>query len=246
MGRGGQPVVVPRVVGKIRRRHPVQVRDVGFLRANTNRPIKITLPGPFTLAQQAQNDFYPSGEAMAFDYAIAVNEELHDLVAAGADIVQLDEPWLQARPEIARRYGIAVIDRALQGIAARKAVHLCFGYGIRTKSKPNAYDFLSELNASQVDEVSVESAQSRLDCSTLADLPDKTIILGVLDLSTDEVETPEVVASRIRRALPYVDPRRLIIAPDCGLKYTPRDAAFAKLQALVIGAAIVRHELQRT
>jgi 5-methyltetrahydropteroyltriglutamate--homocysteine methyltransferase len=245
MGRGGQPVVVPRVVGKIRRKHPVQVRDVEFLRANTDRPIKITVPGPFTLAQQAQNDFYASDEAMAFDYAIAVNEELRDLVRAGADIVQLDEPWLQARPEIARRYGVAVIDRALEGIDARKAVHLCFGYGIRTKSKPDAYEFLAELNASQVDEVSVETAQSKLDCSTLTGLPDKAIILGVLDLSTDAVETPGVVASRIRRALPYVDAEHLVIAPDCGLKYTPRPAAFAKLQAMVAGAALVRAELSK-
>jgi 5-methyltetrahydropteroyltriglutamate--homocysteine methyltransferase len=245
MGRGGQSVVVPRVVGKIRRKYPVQVRDVQFLRANTDQPVKITIPGPFTLAQQAQNDFYPSDEEMAFDYALAVNEELTELVAAGADIVQLDEPWLQARPEVARRYGVAVIDRALEGVDARKAVHLCFGYGIRTKIKPNAYDFFAELNTSRVDEISVETAQSNLDCSTLAALPNKTIILGVLDLSTDDIETPDIVAARIRRALPYVDPQRLIIAPDCGLKYTPREAAFAKLHALVAGAAIVRAELTK-
>ena len=242
LGRGGQPVVVPRVVGPIRRKHPVQVRDVEFLRANTERAIKITLPGPFTLAQQAQNDFYPSDEAMAFDYAVAVNEELKDLVRAGADIVQLDEPWLQARPEVARRYGVAVIDRALEGVAARKAIHLCFGYGIRTKNKPRAYDFLAELAASKVDEVSVETAQSELDSTTLTSLSNKTIILGVLDLSTDAVETPEVVASRIRCALPFVAIERLIIAPDCGLKYTPRQAAFEKLRSLVAGARLVQAE----
>jgi 5-methyltetrahydropteroyltriglutamate--homocysteine methyltransferase len=244
LDRSGHPNPVPRVVGRIRRRHPVEVRDVEFLRANTDRPIKMTVPGPFTMSQQAQNDFYDSEEELALDYAAAVNEEIRDLFAAGADLVQIDEPYMQARPEKARQYGVAALNRALEGIEGPTAVHICFGYAAIIHERPSGYSFLPELAGTPVNQVSIETAQSGLDCSVLESLPDKTIILGVLDLSSHEVETPETVAARIRRALPYVAPERLVIAPDCGLKYLPRDVAFAKMQAMVAGAAIVRDELQ--
>jgi 5-methyltetrahydropteroyltriglutamate--homocysteine methyltransferase len=244
LDRSGHPNPVPRVVGRIRRRHPVEVRDVEFLRANTARPIKMTVPGPFTMSQQAQNDFYDSEEELALDYAAAVNEEIRDLFAAGADLVQIDEPYMQARPEKARQYGVAALNRALEGIEGPTAVHICFGYAAIIHERPSGYSFLPELAGTPVNQVSIETAQSGLDCSVLESLPDKTIILGVLDLSSHEVETPETVAARIRRALPYVAPERLVIAPDCGLKYLPRDVAFAKMQAMVAGAAIVRDELQ--
>jgi 5-methyltetrahydropteroyltriglutamate--homocysteine methyltransferase len=243
-GRSGRPNVVPRVVGQIRRKHPVQVRDAQFLRANTKRAIKMTVPGPFTMSQQALNEFYPNEEALALDYAAAVNEEIQDLFGAGADIVQIDEPYMQAQPEKARKFGVAALNRALDGTTGTTAVHLCFGYAAIVRERPSAYSFLTELANCQVHQVSIETAQSSLNCSVLSGLPGKTIILGVLDLSTNEVETPEVVAARIRRALPYVAPERLVVAPDCGMKYLPRDAAFAKLEAMVDGAAVARSEFQ--
>jgi 5-methyltetrahydropteroyltriglutamate--homocysteine methyltransferase len=238
--RSGESTIVPRVTGKIRRKHPVEVRDVRFLRANTSRRIKATVPGPFTMSQQAQNDFYTTEEEMALDYAAAVNGEIKDLFAAGADIVQIDEPWMQARPEKARQFGLTALQRALEGVTGETAIHLCFGYAAMVRDRPAAYSFLTELAGSPVNAISIETAQSSLDCSVLTKLPGKKIILGVLDLSTNEVETPELVAARIRRALPYIKPERIIAAPDCGMKYLSRDVAFAKMQALVDGARLLR------
>ncbi|MBX6375522.1 MAG: 5-methyltetrahydropteroyltriglutamate--homocysteine methyltransferase [Acetobacteraceae bacterium] len=242
--RGGKTTQVPRVVGPIRRRGPVERRDVEFLRANTDRQIKITLPGPFTLSQQAVDAHYGDEEAMAMDYAAAVAEEARDLKAAGADVIQLDEPWLQARPEAARRYGVKVINRALEGVPGPTVVHLCFGYAHQVKDKPNSgYSFLPQLADCIADQISIEAAQPKLDLGILRDLAPKTILLGVLDLGTEEVETAEQVAARIRAGLAYLPPERLIPAPDCGMKYLPRDRAFGKLRALAEGAAIVRREL---
>jgi 5-methyltetrahydropteroyltriglutamate--homocysteine methyltransferase len=246
IGRAGKATPVPRVVGKIRRRHPVEVRDVEFLRAHTDRPIKMTVPGPFTMAQQAQDAFYKDERAMAMDYAAAVNAEIKDLFAAGADVVQVDEPWMQARPEKARLYGVAALDRALDGVSGVTAVHLCFGYAAMVREKPSGYSFLPELEQSGARQVSIETAQPALDCAVLARLPSKTIMLGVLDLSDNTVETPEIVAQRIRRALPYVPAERIVVAPDCGLKYLSREVAFAKMRAMVEGAAIVRKEVGRS
>jgi 5-methyltetrahydropteroyltriglutamate--homocysteine methyltransferase len=242
MSRAGHPNLVPRVVGKIRRKHAVQVRDVQFLRANTDRKIKITVPGPFTMTQQAQNDFYKSEEELALDYAAAVNEEIKDLFAAGADVVQIDEPWMQSNPEKARQYGVATVNRALEGVTGTTALHICFGYAAMVSGKPAGYAFLSELADSTVKQISIETAQPSLDCSVLEKLPEKTIILGVIDLSSKEVETPETVAARIRRALPFVSPDRVVVAPDCGLKYLPRAVAFGKMQAMVEGARLVRED----
>jgi 5-methyltetrahydropteroyltriglutamate--homocysteine methyltransferase len=216
---------------------------VQFLRANTDRKIKITVPGPFTMSQQALNEHYGSVEEMALDYAAAVNAEILDLFAAGADVVQIDEPWMEANPSKAREFGLAALKRALEGAPGTTALHICFGYAALVPGRPAEYSFLQELEDSPVHQISIETAQSSLDCSVLAKLPSKTILLGVLDLSTDSVETPEVVADRIRRALPYVSPDRLIIAPDCGLKYLPREAAFGKMKAMVDGARMVRVEL---
>jgi 5-methyltetrahydropteroyltriglutamate--homocysteine methyltransferase len=243
LDRSGHANPVPRIVGKIRRKHPVEVRDVQFLRANTDRKIKATVPGPYTMSQQAQNDFYENEEELAMDYAAAVNEEIRDLFAAGADVVQIDEPYMQARPEKARRYGLAALNRALDRISGETAVHLCFGYAAIIHERPPAYGFLTELADSRVQQISIETAQSSLDCSVIAALHGKQIILGVLDLSTNDVETPDVVASRIRRALPYVSADRVIVAPDCGLKYLPHEAAFGKMKAMVEGARLVRSEL---
>ncbi len=243
LDRSGHPNPVPRIVGKVRRREPVEVRDVKFLRANTDRTIKMTVPGPFTMSQQAQNDFYKDEGEMASDYADAVNAEIKDLFAAGADIVQIDEPYMQARPEKARQYGLNALNRALSGVVGRTAVHICFGYAAIIHVRPTGYSFLPELANSSVRQVSIETAQSNLDCSVLEKLPMKTIILGVLDLSDMTIETPETVAKRIRRALDYVPIERLVVAPDCGLKYLPRDVAFKKMQALVAGTRIVRREL---
>src|SRR5438105_9640019 len=243
ISRSGVPIPVPRVVGKIVRRHPVEVRDVKFLRANTDRMIKMTVPGPFTMAQQAQDDFYRDEEALALDYAAAVNAEIKDLFAAGADIVQVDEPWMQARPDKARAYGVEALDRALDGVAGTTAVHLCFGYAAMVREKPSGYSFLPELERSAAHQVSIETAQPNLDCAVLAQLPSKVIMLGVIDLSDETPETPEVIAARIRRALPHVPAERLVIAPDCGMKYLSRFSAFAKMQAMVAGAAMVRREL---
>jgi 5-methyltetrahydropteroyltriglutamate--homocysteine methyltransferase len=242
ISRTGNSISVPRVVGKIRRRHPVEVRDLKFLLANTDRAVKITLPGPFTMSQQAQNDYYPTEEEMALDYAAAVNEEIKDLFAAGADIVQVDEPWMEAHPEKARRFGLAAIKRALDGVRGITALHICFGYAALVPGRPAAYSFLEELADSPVCQISIETAQASLDCAILARLPQKTVILGVLDLSKHEIETAQTVAARIRRALPFIGPERLVAAPDCGMKYLPADVAFGKMKALVEGAKIVRSE----
>lgn len=243
ISRTGNTISVPRVVGKIRRKYPVEVRDLRFLRANTDRAVKITLPGPFTMSQQAQNDHYATEEEMALDYAAAVNEEMKDLFAAGADIVQMDEPWMEAHAEKARRFGLAAIRRALDGIAGTTALHICFGYAALVPGRPAAYSFLEELADSPVRQISIETAQSSLDCSVLAKLSRKTIILGVVDLSKHEVETPDTIAARIRRALPHVSADRLVVAPDCGMKYLPADVAFRKMKAMVAGARKVRSEL---
>ena len=245
LNRSGKPIPVPRVTGKVRRKHPVQLRDLQFLRAHTKKTIKMTVPGPFTMSKQAQNEFYKSDEAMALDYAAAVNEEIKDLFAAGADIVQIDEPWMQQHPEKAREYGLKTLDRALDGVTGTVAVHLCFGYAAVVHDKPTGYSFLPELEGSRVAQVSIEAAQPKLDLKVLEKLPSKTIILGVIDLSDLTVETPEVVAERIRKALPYVPAERIVVAPDCGMKYLPHNIAFGKMQAMVRGADIVRRELAR-
>ena len=245
LDRSGHPNPVPRITGPIQRRHPVEVTDVRFLRASTRKPIKMTVPGPFTMAQQAQNDYYASTEDLALGYAEAVNEEVKDLFAAGADIVQLDEPYLQARPEEARRYGIKAINRALAGITGvtgTTAVHLCFGYAAIIHDRPAGYSFLPELAEADCDQVSIETAQSGLDCAVLGDLDGKTIILGVLNLGDPTVESAEEVAARVRRALPYVPAERVVLAPDCGMKYLPRDSAYGKLAALSQAAALLRAE----
>jgi 5-methyltetrahydropteroyltriglutamate--homocysteine methyltransferase len=243
LGRTGRPNSVPRVIGPIRRLHPVEVRDVEFLRRNTNHRIKITVPGPFTVTQQAQNDYYRDEKALALDIAAAINEEIRDLQTAGADVVQIDEPYLQARPEQARAYGVEVINRALEGIEGTTALHLCFGYAAIVPDRPHQYAFLTELRDCVVKQISIEAAQPRLDLSILRQFTAKTIIVGVLNLGDMEVETPEIVAARIRSALRYIEPERLILAPDCGMKYLPREVAFGKLCALVEGARVVRQEL---
>jgi 5-methyltetrahydropteroyltriglutamate--homocysteine methyltransferase len=222
----------------------VQVRDVTFLRRHTQRRIKVTIPGPFTMSQQAQNDYYRDEESMALAYAEAVNEEIHELFMAGADVVQLDEPWMQARSEKARQYAVKAINRALAGVQGTTAVHLCFGYAASVKQKPSAYSFLPELEQAAVQQVSIEAAQPQLDLSILTTLPSKSIILGVLNLNNMTPETPEVVAQRIRAALPYVSPERLLVAPDCGMKFLSRDLAYRKLRAMVLGTEIVREELR--
>jgi 5-methyltetrahydropteroyltriglutamate--homocysteine methyltransferase len=242
-GRMGKPTPVPRVVGKLRRRNPVEVRDMQFLRAGTDRLTKITLPGPFTLSMQAHDEHYKDDEALAMAYAEVVAEEARDLKAAGADIIQLDEPWLQARPDQAKRFGVKAINRALDGVAGPTVVHLCFGYAAVVSDKPSGYSFLPQLSDSTAQQISIEAAQPKLDLGILSELSNKTIMLGVLDLGTAEVETAEIVAARIREGLKRVPAERLVAAPDCGMKYLPRERAFAKLKALAEGAAIVRREL---
>ncbi|MDE0201372.1 MAG: 5-methyltetrahydropteroyltriglutamate--homocysteine methyltransferase [Rhodospirillaceae bacterium] len=244
MDRTGNPAPVPLVSGPIRRERPIEVEDVKFLRANTERTIKITLPGPFTMTQQAENAYYPDDESLAMDYADAVNEEIKDLFAAGADIVQLDEPYVQARPDAARAYAVKAINRALEGVNGKTALHLCFGYAavIKTK-KPSGYSFLPELEAAAVDQVSIEAAQPGLDPAILAHLPSKEILYGVIDMSDPAIERPETVAERLREALAVVPADRLVAAPDCGMKYLARETAFGKLKAMVDGAAIVRREV---
>ena len=244
LDRSGHPNPVPRVVGKVRRKHPVELRDLEFLRKNTDRPVKMTVPGPFTMSQQAQNDFYSSEAELALDYAAAVNAEIKDLFAAGAKIVQIDEPYMQARPEKAREYGLMALNRALDSVEGTTAVHICFGYAAIIHVRPSGYSFLPELEQSLAKQISIETAQSSLDCAVLTKLPSKTIILGVLDLSSHSVEAPDEVAARIRRALAYVPAERIVVAPDCGLKYLPRDVAFGKLKAMVEGASRVRNELR--
>jgi 5-methyltetrahydropteroyltriglutamate--homocysteine methyltransferase len=242
--RPGVEVAVPRVVGKIRRRHAVEVRDMEFLRRNTDRPAKITLPGPFTMAKQAKNEFYRDEEDLIMDLAAAVNEEARDLQAAGADVIQIDEPWLRNDPEGAKRYAVKAIDRALEGLTVTTAVHLCFGYAqVVTGQKPTGYAFLPQLSASTAQQISIESAQPKLDLGVLRDLAGKTVILGVIDLADPQAESAETVAERIRKALAFAPADRLIPAPDCGMKYLARDLAFAKLRALSEGARIVRQEL---
>ncbi|HWM56534.1 MAG TPA: 5-methyltetrahydropteroyltriglutamate--homocysteine methyltransferase [Pseudonocardia sp.] len=243
LDRSGHPNPVPRIVGPITRTQPVQVRDLQFLRAHTERPIKMTVPGPFTMSQQAQNDHYPDAEAAAMAYAAAVNAEIADLFAAGADIVQIDEPYLQARPDAARAYGLAALNAALAGITGTTAVHLCFGYAAIIHERPPGYDFLPELAGCPVQQISIETAQSNLDLGVLSDLSDKTIILGVIDLSDQDVETDAVVAARVRRAFDRLPPEQLVIAPDCGMKYLPRAAAEGKMRAMAGAAALLRTEL---
>jgi 5-methyltetrahydropteroyltriglutamate--homocysteine methyltransferase len=242
LDRSGHPNPVPRIVGDIHRPHPVQVRDLEFLRAHTDRQVKITVPGPFTMSQQAQDDHYGDPEAAAMGYAAAVNAEVRDLFAAGADVVQIDEPYLQARPDAARAYGLAALNAALDGVTGTTAVHLCFGYAAIIHERPSGYSFLPELADCPVQQVSIETAQSGLDLGVLADLAGKTIILGVVDLSTPEVETAEVVADRVRRAHPWAPPERLVIAPDCGMKYLPRESADGKMRAMAGAAALLRAE----
>jgi len=243
LDRTGHENPVPRVVGPIRRTRPVEVRDVEFLRSITDRRIKITVPGPFTMTQQAQNDHYADDRDLALAYAEAVNEELRDLKAAGADIVQIDEPYLQARPEPAREYAVEAIDRALDGIEGDTVVHTCFGYAHIVHDRPSGYPFLRELNDCRATHLSLEAAQPDLDPAVLREVPAKAIVLGVLDLGSSEIETPHVVAERIRRALTVLPPERLVVAPDCGMKYLPRERAFGKLQAMVAGARLVGAEL---
>jgi 5-methyltetrahydropteroyltriglutamate--homocysteine methyltransferase len=243
LDRTGHENPVPRVVGPIRRLRPVEARDVEFLRSITDRRIKITVPGPFTMTQQAQNEHYGDERSLALAYAEAVNDELRDLKAAGADVVQIDEPYLQARPQPAKAYAIEAINRALDGIDGDTVLHTCFGYAHIVKTRLTGYPFLGELAACAATHLSLEAAQPNLDPSVLRDLPDKTIVLGVLDLGASEIETPEVVAGRIRRALEVVPPERLVVAPDCGMKYLPRERAFRKLEAMVAGAGLVREDL---
>ena len=243
IGRTGENTPVPRVVGPVRRTRPVVVDTVEFLRAQTERPIKVTLPGPFTMTQQAQNEHYASDADLAMVYAAAVNEELQAVFAAGADVVQLDEPWMQARPEVAREYAVAAINRALRDAPGTTAVHMCFGYAAMVKDKPAGYSFLPELEATSADVISIEAAQPGLDPEGLAALPSKRIMLGVIDLNDLTPETPEVVAQRIRAALNVLPADRIVVAPDCGMKYLSRDVAFAKLKAMVEGARTVRAEL---
>jgi 5-methyltetrahydropteroyltriglutamate--homocysteine methyltransferase len=240
LDRSGHPNPVPRIVGPIRRKRPVEVDDLKFLRAHTAKPTKITVPGPFTMSQQAQNEHYPSEEAAAMAYAVAVNEEISDLFAAGADIVQIDEPYMQARPEKARQYGLKALNRALEGIAGATAVHICFGYAAIIHQRPSGYSFLPELAGCSCRQVSVETAQSHLDCAVLAKLAGKQILVGCLDLNDMTVETPATVVARIQAALPYVQAANVILAPDCGMKYLPREVAFGKLKAMVDAARMLR------
>lgn len=242
LDRSGHPNPVPRIVGKIRRVRPIEVEDLLFLKAHTDRKVKITVPGPFTMLQQAQNDFYASEREAAFDYADALNEEIRDLFANGADIVQIDEPYMQARPAKAREYGVDALNRALEGITGQTAVHICFGYAAVIHARPTGYDFLPELRQCKCNQISIETAQSNLDCTILETLGDKHIMVGCLDLSDMNVETPDVVAERIRKALKHIKPEQVILAPDCGMKYLPRDVADGKLRAMVQAAHILRKE----
>ncbi len=242
LDRSGHPNPVPRIVGKIRRKHAVEVEDLLFLKRNTTRKVKITVPGPFTMSQQAQNDFYKSPKEAAMAYAVAVNEEIKDLFKAGADVVQIDEPYMQARPKPAEEYGLEALNTALDGVTGTTAVHICFGYAAVIHERPSGYSFLGQLSQCSCNQVSFETAQSNLDCSVVTQLKGKKLMLGVINLADMEVETPEIVAARIRRALPYAPAEDIIVAPDCGMKYLPRDVAFGKMKAMVAGAAIVRKE----
>jgi 5-methyltetrahydropteroyltriglutamate--homocysteine methyltransferase len=240
LDRSGHPNPVPRIVGKIRRKHAVEVDDLLFLKKHTKKKTKITVPGPFTMLQQAQNDFYKSEEEAALDYAAAVNAEIKDLFAAGADIVQIDEPYMQARPEKARQYGLKALNRALEGVQGETAVHICFGYAAIIHARPEGYSFLPEFAGCSCRQVSIETAQSRLDCSVLVSLKDKKIMVGVIDLSDMTIETPQTVVERAQRALKHMKPENMILAPDCGMKYLPREVADGKMKALVEGAKLLR------
>ena len=242
LDRSGHPNPVPRVTGRIRRKHAVEVEDLKFLKRHTTHKVKITLPGPFTMSQQAQNDFYPSEAECAMDYAAAVNAEIADLFAAGADIVQVDEPYLQARPEKARAYGLAALNCALEGIRGTTAVHICFGYAAIIHARPSGYSFLPELAGCSCKQISLETAQSKLDCAVLEQLRGKQIMVGCIDLFDQSIETPETVAERIRKALRYLRPEDVILAPDCGMKYLPREVADAKLRAMAAAAKLLRAE----
>jgi 5-methyltetrahydropteroyltriglutamate--homocysteine methyltransferase len=242
LDRSGHPNPVPRIVGRVRRKHPVEVDDLNFLKRHTKKMVKMTVPGPFTMSQQAQNDFYASEEEAAMDYATAVNAEIKDLFAAGADIVQVDEPYMQARPEKARQYGLKALNCALDGVSGVTAVHICFGYAAIIHQRPSGYSFLPELAGCSCQQVSIETAQSNLDTSVLEKLRGKKIMVGCIDLSDMTVETPRKVVERIQRALKYVKPENVIVAPDCGMKYLPREVAFAKMKAMVEGAKILRKE----
>jgi 5-methyltetrahydropteroyltriglutamate--homocysteine methyltransferase len=242
LDRSGHPNPVPRIVGRIRRKHAVEVQDLLFLKKHTSRKTKITVPGPFTMAQQAQNDFYKSEEEAALDYAAAVNQEIKDLFAAGADIVQIDEPYMQARPEKARLFGLKALNRALEGVSGETAVHICFGYAAIIHARPSGYSFLPEFAGCSCNQVSIETAQSSLDCSVLQQLPGKKIMLGVINLDDMAIETPEQVAARAKRALPYIQKENVILAPDCGMKYLPREVAYGKMKSLVEGAKLLRAE----
>jgi 5-methyltetrahydropteroyltriglutamate--homocysteine methyltransferase len=242
LDRSGHPNPVPRIVGKIVRKHAVEVEDLKFLRAHTDRQVKITVPGPFTMLQQAQNDHYASEEEAAMDYAVAVNAEIRDLFAAGADVVQIDEPYMQARPEKARQYGLAALNRALEGVSGTTAVHICFGYAAIIHQRPSGYSFLPELAQCSCKQVSIETAQSKLDCAVLRQLQGKRVMVGCIDLSDPAVESPETIVERIKRALPYIEPENVILAPDCGMKYLPRESAVGKLRAMVAAARLLREE----
>jgi len=244
LDRSGHPNPVPRIVGKIRRKHAVEVNDLLFLKKNTTRKTKITVPGPFTMLQQAQNDFYKSEEEAALDYAAAVNEEIRDLFKAGADIVQVDEPYMQARPEKARQYGLKALNRALEGVNGTTAVHICFGYAAIIHARPEGYSFLPEFAGCSCKQVSIETAQSNLDTAVLSKLPDKKIMVGCIDLSDMTIETPQKVVERLKKALRHVKPENVIVAPDCGMKYLPREVAYGKLKAMVDGAKLLRKEYQ--
>jgi 5-methyltetrahydropteroyltriglutamate--homocysteine methyltransferase len=244
LDRSGHPNPVPRIVGKVRRKHPVEVEDLLFLKKHTRKQVKMTVPGPFTMSQQAQNDFYKSEEAAALDYAVAVNQEIKDLFAAGADIVQIDEPYMQARPEKARQFGLAALNRALEGVSGVTAVHICFGYAAIIHARPSGYSFLPEFAGCSCQQVSIETAQSNLDCSVLEKLRGKKIMVGVIDLEDMAVETPQKVVERARRALKHLEPGDMILAPDCGMKYLPRDVAFGKMKAMVEGAKLLRQQYQ--
>lgn len=242
LDRSGEPVFVPRINGPISRKHPVGVEDLKFLRENTDRKVKFTVPGPFTMSQQAQNDYYGTDREAALDYAAAVNEEIRDLFAAGADVVQLDEPYMQARPEKAREYGVEALNRALEGITGTTCVHICFGYAALIHERPEGYSFLPELANTACRQVSIETGQSNLDCRVLESLEGKRVLLGVLDLSTEEVESVETLKDRVRRALEYVPAERILLAPDCGMKYLSRQAAFGKLKNMAEAARQLREE----
>ena len=246
LDRSGHPNPVPRIVGKIKRVHPIELEDLLFLKANTRKKIKITVPGPFTMLQQAQNDFYATEEEAAMDYAAALNEEIKDLFAHGADVVQVDEPYMPARPEKAKQYGIQALNRALLDVGGTTAVHICFGYAAVIHVRPEGYSFLPELSACSCSQISIETAQSNLDCSVLQQLPNKKIMLGCIDLSDMNIESPVLIASRVKKALKFVAADNIILAPDCGMKYLPKEVANGKLKAMVQAAQILRSEITST